>query len=366
MSDEILRPVEIAPNTHWVGKRDPRSIFHANPYLRIFPGMEEGGARSQFNLLIDPGSRSDLAVVMTKVRAVIGGMERLTGMWVNHQDPDVCSAIGLITAKYAPRASIICSEATWRLIHHLGLPRERYFGTDKRGSGFQLPTGQVILPVPSPFCHFRGAVMMYDPETRVLFSGDLFGGLTDINATGIYADDTDWRGMRAFHQLYMPSNKAIRLAIEAIKALPEVELIAPQHGRIITKELIPWYIEKLERLPVGLDILGEEESDPQTLARWTHVLARVLDAATNYMGDGAIARVRANADLEDLIREVGGNFEVTALPRWALGIVLETLMEGEDPLVASTLQQEALIAVEEMGLPAPDLRLDGEDPITPQ
>src|SRR5690606_13129176 len=144
-------------------------------------------------------------------------------------------------------------------------------------------------------------------------SGDLFGGLTDINATGIYADDTDWRGMRAFHQLYMPSNKAIRLAIEAIKALPEVELIAPQHGRIITKELIPWYIEKLERLPVGLDILGEEESDPQTLARWTHVLARVLDAATNYMGDGAIARVRANADLEDLIREVGGNFEVTAL-----------------------------------------------------
>lgn len=361
MSDEIVRPVEIAPNTHWVGKRDPRSIFHSNPYLRVFPGVEENGARSQFNLLIDPGSRSDMAVVMTKVRAVIGGMERITGMWVNHQDPDVCSAIGLITAKYAPRASIICSEATWRLIHHHGVPRERYFGTDKRTSGFRLPTGQVIVPVPSPFCHFRGAVMMYDPETRVLFSGDLFGGLTDINATGLFADDTDWRGMRAFHQLYMPSNKAIRLAIQAIKALdPAVETIAPQHGRVITRDLIPWYIEKLERLPVGLDILGEEESDPQALARWNHVLARVLDAAKNFMGDGAIARLQSNKDLEDLLRIKGGNVEITSLPRWALSLSLESLVEGEDPLVASTLQQEALIAVEEMGLPPPDLRLDGE------
>lgn len=365
MPDSILRPVEIAPNTYWVGKRDPRSIFHANPYLRVFPGPEENGRRTQFNLLIDPGSRSDLAVVMTKVKALIGGMERITGMWVNHQDPDVCSSIGLILAKYAPKASIICSEATWRLIHHLGLPRDRYYGTDKRTDGLELPTGQVVIPVPSPFCHFRGAVMMYDPETRVLFSGDLFGGLTDLNASGLFADDSDWRGVRAFHQLYMPSNKAIRVALDAIAALPDVEMIAPQHGRIIPRELIPWYMEKLERLPVGLDILGEEETDPQTLMRWGHVLTRVVDAAKTYMGDGAIERLRANPDLGDMIRIDRDKLEVTALPRWAIGLAIEALTEGEEPMVASTVQQEALIAVEELGLPAPDLQLSGEEPMLP-
>ena len=28
--------------------------------------------------------------------------------------------------------------------------------------------------VPTPFCHFRGAMAFYDPELRTLFSGDLF------------------------------------------------------------------------------------------------------------------------------------------------------------------------------------------------
>ena len=32
--------VEIAPDTYWVGRRDPGGIFFANPYLRVFRGGE--------------------------------------------------------------------------------------------------------------------------------------------------------------------------------------------------------------------------------------------------------------------------------------------------------------------------------------
>ena len=71
---EIMVPVEIAPGTYWVGKRDPHSIFHANPYLRVFRGTDaQTGRPNQFNLLIDPGSRSDFAVVSTTANLLGSG-----------------------------------------------------------------------------------------------------------------------------------------------------------------------------------------------------------------------------------------------------------------------------------------------------
>ena len=360
---EIMVPVEIAPGTYWVGKRDPHSIFHANPYLRVFRGTDsQTGRPNQFNLLIDPGSRSDFAVVSTKVGSVIGGMPRLSAIFVNHQDPDVCSSAGLISAKYAPNASIITSEATWRLITHYGLPRDKFVSTEKFKSGLRLPTGGVVIPVPTPFCHFRGAVMLYDPETRVLFTGDLFGGLTDQGAEGIFADASDWRGMRAFHQMYMPINKALQIAVDAIRKLtPKVEVIAPQHGRVIRGEWVEYFLDKLERLPVGLDVLEAGEDDPQILQAWNSVLARVLDTARMYLGPHAETRLAGNEDLEDVLRFENGKPAITAHGRWAVGVAVNSIASGEPPHVANAIKQEALVAADVLELPSPDLNLEEYD-----
>jgi len=360
---ELIESVEIAPNTYWVGKRDPKSIFHANPYLRIFRGVSPEGRAQQFNLLIDPGSRSDFAVVSTKVSSLIGSLSRVSAVWVNHQDPDVSSSASMIVAKHSPRAAVICSEATWRLIVHYGLPRERFFSTERFKSGLRLPTGDRLLPVPSPFCHFRGAVMLYDPATRVLFSGDLFGGLTVQGAEGIWADESDWRGMRAFHQMYMPTQKALAIACEAIRALePKVEIIAPQHGRVIPKELIGYFLERLERLPVGLDVLDANEEDPQVLVAWNSVLARVLETARMYLGPHAEDRLASCDDLEDVLRFGNdGKPRLDGLGRWAVGGAVNAITENEPPAVANAIKQEALIAADELELPPPDLHLEEYD-----
>ncbi|MBC7173838.1 MAG: hypothetical protein H5U40_15465, partial [Polyangiaceae bacterium] len=252
--DLRIESIEIADGTYWVGKRDERSIFHANPYLRVFRGVDEASNRpNQFHMLIDPGSSSDLSVVHTKVASLIGGLDRLSALFINHQDPDVGASASIISARYAPKASILCSEDTWRLIVHQNLPRERFLPTEKFAEGIKLPTGHRLLPVPSPFCHFRGAVMLYDPQTRVLFTGDLFGGLTEATSTGLYAEESDWSGIRAFHQIYMPVNAALARTVQAIRALdPPVETIAPQHGRVITGALVPLFLERMARLQVGL------------------------------------------------------------------------------------------------------------------
>jgi len=359
---ELVSPIEIAPDTYWVGKRDPKSIFHANPYLRIFRGQgPNGGPLTQFNLLVDPGSSSDFAVVSSKVTSLLGGMNKLSALFINHQDPDVGSSSQVISARYAPHAAILCSEATWRLVMHLNLPKDRFIDTDRYPDGCRLPTGHVIVPVPSPFCHFRGAVMLYDPLTRVLFSGDLFGGLTVEGAVGIWADESDWSGMRAFHQTYMPTTRALARVVARIRALtPPVEIIAPQHGRLLRGAILQRCLERIATLPVGLDVM-EDDASPDVLAAWNSVMRRVIETAKMLLGSAALEGLRVSDMLADTIRVDDQNVTVTSLGRWTVGTAVGVLTAGQPPEVANPIKLEAIAAAEQLDLPCPDLHIDDSE-----
>jgi eukaryotic-like serine/threonine-protein kinase len=354
-------PIEIAPNTYWVGMRDPRGIFHANPYLRVF----KSGAREPYNMLIDPGSSSDFAVVSAKVGSVIGRIGAVSGLFINHQDPDVGSSAAQICARYAPRAAIHCSEATWRLIVHFNLPRDQFVDTDAARRGVSVPTGQVWVPVPSPFCHFRGAVMLYDPETRVLFSGDLLGGLTEPGPRDLWAEPADWSGIRAFHQVYMPTSRALLAAVRAIRKLtPPVEIIAPQHGRLLRGPLLDRFLDQLEKLPVGLDILDELGDEPDALAAWSSALNRVLHIARMVLGDEVDAVLAQSEELRARCAKQGSRFEVTSGGRWVLGAAVRLLTTHQRATIANPIRLAAVHACEELELPSPDLLLEGEAPVS--
>ncbi|WP_375771340.1 hypothetical protein NR798_10695 [Archangium gephyra] len=359
-NDLRLVPVEIAPDTFWVGKRDPGTIFYANPYLRRFRGTDpKTGRPNEFNLLIDPGSSSDFAAVSTKVTSLIGGLDRLSAVFINHQDPDVGSSASIISARYAPKAGILCSEDTWRLIVHQNLPRGRFIATEKFSHGLNVPTGHKLLPVPSPFCHFRGAVMLYDPETRVLFTGDLFGGVTDVNAQGLWADESDWTGIRAFHQIYMPVNLALQRVVAVIRKLtPAVEIIAPQHGRLIRGPLIQTFLERMEKLPVGLDIMDEAQ-DRSHLQAWNVVLERVMTLARGYLGGSVDEKLMGSTELAETAKVQNGQVSIQRLGRWTVEHVVELLCHGEPPEIAGPIMMEATTAAAEYNLPTPHLDIEG-------
>lgn len=349
---ETIDSVEIAPGIHWVGKRDPGSLFHANPYLRLFTGPD-GKALS---ILVDPGSSSDFAVVHAKVSRLLGDASRLSAVFVNHQDPDVGSSAAHLLGRHAPFAKLFCSEETWRLIVHTNIPRDRFIATNKLDKGLiRLRTGHTLSAVPTPFCHFRGAVMLYDHEHRVLFSGDLFGGLTEAGDTTLWATEDDWQGVRAFHQLYMPTNRALARAVDTIRRLdPPVEMIAPQHGRVVRGELVAEFLERLERLPVGLDVLDEDQS---TLAGWNTVLDRVLETASLLLGHQAEIRLADRRSLSDTLSFDGVSPRIVALGRWTIAEVVAALTEGETPEIANPLKLEALHAAMELDLPTPEIQL---------
>jgi serine/threonine-protein kinase len=356
---EMISPVEIAPDTFWVGKRDPKAIFHSNPYLRIFRGQGPDGRPMQFNLLADPGSSSDFAVVSAKVSSLIGSLDKLSALHINHQDPDVGSSAFVISMRFAPRALILSSEATWRLIVHFNLPRERYVDLDKFAQGFKLPTGHTMIPVPSPFCHFRGATMLYDHATRVLFSGDLFGGVTTEAVEGLWADESDWPGMRAFHQMYMPTQRALANAVSAIRKLdPPVEIIAPQHGRVIRGSLVDTFLDRLEHLPVGLDVMEDAEQGVDMLVAWNSVLHRVVNTANMIFGENVEPRLLAYQPLHETLVVEDEELTITSLARWTVGVVVAVLTTGQKPSVANPIKLEAILACEELDLPSPELRIE--------
>lgn len=353
-----LTPVEIAENTYWVGKRDDEGMFHANPYLRLYSGTERStGKPNRFNLLINPGSSSDFSVVSQKVSRLIGGLQNTSAIYINHQCPDVGSSAPLITARFAPKASVICSEDTFRLISPLGLRRDRFVATERAREGvITLPTGQRMQVVPSPFCHFRGAVMLYDPQTRVLFSGDLFAGLTEQGTSRLDAVESDWTGVRAVHQLYMPSGAAIRRVINAIRKLdPFPEVLAPHQGFIVRGDLVEDWLDRLYHLPVGLDIIDED--DTSTLDGWNHVFGRVLELSRSLLGATADTRLADDRRLEDFLSFDSGQPTIRSLGRVAVEKIVETLTRNELPSIANVIKMEVLAAADQLDLPVPRIHI---------
>ncbi len=243
-------PVEIAQDIYWIGNRTEKN-FESNAYLRIFRGNGK-----QFNLLIDPGPSPDFNVIAGKIEEVLGADYNLDLVYLNHQDPDVCINT-VYFQRHFPKLQIVTSEDTWRLVRFYGLKEKQFIATENFKTGkIKVKTGHQLRLIPTPYAHFRGACALYDEERKVLFTGDLFGGLTET--ADLYAEKDYWAGMKTFHQIYMPTNLALKKAVQDFRQqVGEMQIIASQHGKIIREDLIDYFMDKLEGLPVGLDLKNE-------------------------------------------------------------------------------------------------------------
>lgn len=240
-------PQKIADGIYWVGKRSKKEL-EVNVYLRVF----EGNGRT-INMLIDPGPTTDVGIISDKIEKVLGPNFKIHFAFINHQDPDVAMN-AVYFQRHFPSMQIITTEDTWRLIRFFGLKQERFIAVEKyKSKRISLKTGHKLVFIPTPYCHFRGACAIYDETEQVLFSGDLFGGLSD--KPDLFADESYWNGMKIFHQIYMPANVALSNAVSAIRRVnPAPKMIVPQHGSIIRGDLVNVFMEKIENLKVGLDL----------------------------------------------------------------------------------------------------------------
>jgi len=254
---DLSKAIEIAEDVYWVSERDPKTLLQLNSYLRVFRKDSK-----VVSLLIDPGPLEYFPVISRKVSSIIKDISKVSMYSINHQDPDV-GTNSTFLAKMNPKSVCLCTEDTWRLVRFYEIPKNNYknvYSFDNKYVTISTDSSHVIEFVPTPYCHFVGAFALYDRKNRILFTGDLFGGLSPANNLDLFATEEHWDGIKTFHQIYMPSKKAIQNAIDNIRSLSEPPLmIVPQHGSILVGDIMEQFMNRLYHLDVGIDLFNKGE-----------------------------------------------------------------------------------------------------------
>lgn len=240
--------------------RSKEQDFHRNIYIKRFVGQ-----RRAVNLVMDPGTKLDIEPLSEAFEKLIGGLDKIHMIFLSHQDPDVSSITPFLVS--SSNAVVLASQDTIRLVRMYGIPENRIIPVEsfKSESVKVKDTGHRIRFVPAYYCHFRGAMMLYDLESKILFSGDFMAGLNTIKGNAIYATEEAWEGISIFHSIYMPSNLALRETVSRIGLLnPLPEVIAPQHGYVVKGGLVLEFLTRLSELNVGIDLMTYQEPSSES------------------------------------------------------------------------------------------------------
>jgi len=233
--------IEIAPNIYWVGMHLKNDSFQCHPYL-IKNGNE--------SILLDPGSMLEFDETVRKVKTIVD-IKSIKYIVLHHQDPDLAAAVPEIEKLINRKdLSIVTHSRMSVLIKHY-LVTSSYYEIDKHDNQLVTSSGFKLNFYTTPYCHSPGAFVSYEPKTKVLFSGDIFGGIEE--SWDFYADETYFDKAKQFHQEYMPSKDIFNYALDKIEKL-DIKLIAPQHGSIIEKKYILNLIKDMRNLDCGLYI----------------------------------------------------------------------------------------------------------------
>ncbi|MGC8499269.1 MAG: diguanylate cyclase [Acidimicrobiales bacterium] len=203
------------------------------------------------SVLIDPGSSIGVADTTQKIRTVTSLRDI---RWVVCSQPDVDKVAGLgflLAQGLSPDVTIITHWRTESSLRRAGIELP-FVNIDDIHLRLELPD-RTIRFVPTPYVRATGAFCSVDERTRTVFSSDLFGSYEaerTLFATSL--DDLDT--MRRFHEYAISGHEILSNALLAIKTvMPHV--IAPQHGHVISGDLIDSAFDLLEDLECGTLLL---------------------------------------------------------------------------------------------------------------
>jgi flavorubredoxin len=222
------------------------TAVQSNQHLIIH---ERGG------MILDPGGHKVYAKVLSDAMSQLGG-GKLEYLFLSHQDPDIVAATNgwLMTTDAVGYVSNL-----WlRFIPHFGLDRlvvDRLKGIPDEGMKLDL-RGLELLIIPAHFLHSPGNFQVYDPVSKILYSGDLGASIND-GFEQVKDFDAHLPFMEGFHRRYMSSGRSMRAWAKMIRQL-DVELIAPQHGCYFKgKPMVNRFINWCEQLECGVDLLDD-------------------------------------------------------------------------------------------------------------
>jgi len=199
-------------------------------------------------LILDPGGVEIFSSMLGSVLHHVP-IEQITDLFASHQDPDIISSLGLWD-KALPKAKLHSPWLWESFIRHFGLDRIEYVPIADEGGDIDLGSIKLNL-IPAHYLHSPGNFHVYDPQAKILMTGDVGAALEDPGAD-MFVDNFDAHvdKMKMFHQRWMPSNRAKNDWISRVRRL-NIDIMAPQHGRLFKGDDVKRFLDWFEALDVG-------------------------------------------------------------------------------------------------------------------
>ena len=241
----------------------PITLYESGSHQNVLLEDLEAGLAVQANqhvivhdrvgMILDPGGHKVYNRVLAATLSLLKGGE-LRYLFLSHQDPDVVAAAnGWLMSTDAVG---YCSQLWTRFIPHFGLDsllesRLKPLGDEGTVLDFN---GVPLYVLPAHFLHSPGNFQLYDPTSRILYSGDL-GASLGMTYREVPDFDAHIPFMESFHRRYMAGNRAMRAWADMVRGL-DIEIIAPQHGALFRGPvMVRRFIDWCEQLQCGLDLL---------------------------------------------------------------------------------------------------------------
>lgn len=204
-------------------------------------------------IVMDPGGFEIFPQVFAAMVEVVQP-STIEAAFVSHQDPDIASSLPLWNA---------CnSQLQWHVptlwegfIRHYGALDANFSGIPDEG-GETVIGGRRLEFIPAHYLHASANFHVYDPEAKILFSGDVGAALLPpghsawVDRRSSQSFDQHIQHATYFHQRWMPSNAAKKNWINRVSQL-DIDFICPQHGAIYAGEDVQRFLTWFDGLTVG-------------------------------------------------------------------------------------------------------------------
>lgn len=218
----------------------------ANQHLIIHNGR---------GMLLDPGGHKVHSGVYSEISTYLSP-NNLDILFFSHQDPDIVAAANFWFMMTDATGYI--PEIWFRFVAHFGIDTKAMGRMEKipdKGMRINL-NGSELVFIPAHFIHSSGNMQVYDPVSKILYSGDLGAGVD--NEYRVVEDfNAHIPSIEGFHQRYIPANKALKLWATMVRTL-DIETIAPQHGAMFQgKDVVNQFIDWVEDCVCGVDLMED-------------------------------------------------------------------------------------------------------------
>ena len=200
-------------------------------------------------LLMDPGGIELFSAMLSAVIKQLPA-NKITHLFASHQDPDIISSLGLWD-QALPSATLHSPWIWESFIRHFGMENIKYAAIEDQGGTLKLDSVMLEF-IPAHYLHSSGNFNVYDPQAKILMSGDIGAALEEADAP-LFVEDFDSHigKMKMFHQRWMPSNRAKNDWVHRVRKL-DIDMMCPQHGRIFKGDDVQRFLDWFEALDVGI------------------------------------------------------------------------------------------------------------------